>query len=121
MTQESDIIRHDPIDLLSMMVVHKGIVYLSGLTAEPPDGKDVEQQTRETLASIDTYLTKAGTDRSRLLTAQIWLADIADFDIMNQIWIDWLDGFGKPTRACVEARLAGPHYKVEIMVSAAIR
>jgi len=116
----SDIERLDQGELLAGAVIHNGTVYLAGLTAEPPDGKDVRQQTRETLAAIDGYLERAGTDRSRLLAAQIWLADIGEFDAMNAEWIAWLGDGPRPVRACVRSDLAGPHYRVEIMVTAAL-
>jgi enamine deaminase RidA (YjgF/YER057c/UK114 family) len=95
-----------------------GIVYLAGMTADDTSG-DVSQQTRDTLAKIDRYLALAGTQRSRLLTAMIWLRDIADFDRMNSVWDSWIDPSAMPVRATVEARLAGEGYRVEIMVTAA--
>lgn len=116
----SPITRIDQGDILAGAVVHNGIAYLSGFTAEPPEGKDVAQQTRETLATIDAYLARAGSDRTRLLTARIWLADIADFDAMNREWLAWLGDGPRPVRACVGAPLAGAAYRVEIMVTAAV-
>ncbi len=97
---------------------HNGIVYLAGMTADDTSG-DVVQQTRDTLAKIDRYLGVAGSDRSKLLTAIIWLRDIADFERMNGVWDGWIDRSGMPVRATVEARLAGDEYRVEIMVTAA--
>jgi enamine deaminase RidA (YjgF/YER057c/UK114 family) len=97
---------------------HNGTVYLSGMTADDLSG-DVEQQTRETLAKIDRYLAVAGSDRTQLLTAVIWLRDIADFDRLNSVWDLWIDRTAMPVRATVEARLAGDAYRVEIMVTAA--
>ena len=81
---------------------------------------DVVQQTRDTLAKIEHYLTLAGSNKSKLLTTQIWLRDIADFDRMNSVWDDWIDRSAMPVRATVEARLAGDSYRVEIMVTAAL-
>ena len=98
---------------------HNGIVYLSGLTADDTAG-DVVAQTKDVLAKIDRYLQLAGTDRSKLLTAQIWLRDIADFDRMNSVWDGWIDPAAMPVRATVEARLAGASLRVEIMVTAAV-
>ncbi len=97
---------------------HNGTVYLSGMTADDTSG-DVVQQTRDTLARIDHYLALAGSDRSKLLSATIWLRDIADFDLMNGVWDAWIDPSAMPVRATVESRLAGDAYRVEIMVIAA--
>ena len=98
---------------------HNGTVYLAGMTADDTSG-DVIQQTRDTLAKIDHYLAMAGSNNSRLLSAQIWLRDIADFDRMNEVWDAWIDRAAMPVRATVEARLAGDAYRVEIMVTAAL-
>jgi enamine deaminase RidA (YjgF/YER057c/UK114 family) len=98
---------------------HNGTVYLSGMTADDTSG-DVVKQTRDTLAKIEHYLALAGTDKRRLLTAVIWLRDIADFDRMNSVWDTWIDRSAMPVRATVEARLAGDNYRVEIMVTAAL-
>jgi enamine deaminase RidA (YjgF/YER057c/UK114 family) len=97
---------------------HNGTVYLSGMTADDTAG-DVVQQTRDTLAKIDHYLGMAGSSKAQLLSAVIWLRDIADFDRMNGVWDGWIDPSAMPVRATVEARLAGDHYRVEIMVTAA--
>lgn len=98
---------------------HNGIVYLAGMTADDTSA-DVEQQTRDTLAKIDHYLAVAGSRKGNLLTAIIWLRDIADFDRMNTVWDAWIDRSSMPVRATVEARLAGDAYRVEIMVTAAL-
>ncbi|MGE0007774.1 MAG: RidA family protein [Parvibaculaceae bacterium] len=97
---------------------HNGTVYLAGMTADDTAG-DTAQQTRDTLAKIDRYLALAGSDRTKLLTAQIWLRDIADFELMNGVWDKWIDRSAMPVRATVESRLAGDAYRVEIMVTAA--
>jgi enamine deaminase RidA (YjgF/YER057c/UK114 family) len=97
---------------------HNGTVYLAGMTAEDLSG-DVVRQTRDTLAKVDHYLGMAGSDKSKLLTATIWLRDIADFDRMNSVWDAWIDPSAMPVRATVEARMAGDGYRVEIMVTAA--
>jgi enamine deaminase RidA (YjgF/YER057c/UK114 family) len=98
---------------------HGDTVYLAGMTADDTSG-DVVQQTRDTLAKIEHYLGMAGSDKSKLLTAVIWLRDIADFDRMNGVWDGWIDRSAMPVRATVEARLAGDNYRVEIMVTAAL-
>ncbi len=97
---------------------HNGTVYLAGMTADDTKG-DTVRQTRDTLAKIDKYLALAGSDKSKLLTAQIWLRDIADFELMNSVWDEWIDRSAMPVRATVESRLAGDAYRVEIMVTAA--
>lgn len=103
---------------MSQAVIHNGIVYLAGQVGAP--GEDAAAQTRAILASIDTLLSAAGTDKSRLLSATIWLADMADFGAMNLIWEDWIGGANAPTRATGEVRLATPDYKVEVIVTAAL-
>jgi len=100
------------------VLTHNGTVYLAGMTADDTSG-DVVQQTHDTLAKIEHYLGMAGTDKSKLLSALIWLRDIADFDRMNTEWDRWIDRSAMPVRATVEARLAGDAYRVEIMVTAA--
>jgi len=102
---------------MSQAVVHGGIVYLAGQVAS---GVDVPAQTRAVLAQIDGLLAEAGTDRSRILHATIWLADMADFAAMNGVWEDWIGGANAPARATGEVRLATPEYKVEIIVTAAL-
>ena len=102
---------------MSQAVIHGGIVYLAGQVGAP--GEDATAQTRAILASIDDLLAEAGTDRSHLLTAMIWLADMADFAAMNAVWEDWIGGANAPTRATGEVRLATPDYRVEIIVTAA--
>jgi len=102
---------------MSRIVIHEDRVYLSGLTADDADA-DVAGQTRQVLGKIDALLAEAGSDRQHLLQAWVWLADIADFDAMNAVWDDWIDGREPPVRACVEARLARPALKVEIQVTA---
>ena len=97
---------------------HNGTVYLAGMTADDTSG-DIVRQTRDTLAKIERYLAMAGSDKRRLLSAVIWLRDIADFDLMNSVWDEWIDRSAMPVRATVEARLAGDAYRVEIMVTAA--
>ena len=83
-------------------------------------GKSVTEQTREILSTIDGYLKKAGTDKSKLLTANIWLANMDTFAEMNAVWDKWAVAGKTPARATVEARLADPSWKIEIMVEAAV-
>jgi len=104
---------------MSEGVICNGIVWLAGQVAEDPSG-DITSQTRSVLASIDRLLALAGTGKKNLLTAQIFLADIADFAAMNAVWDRWIADAGKPARATVQAQLAKPEWKVEIVVSAAL-
>lgn len=103
---------------MSQAVVHSGIVYLAGQVGEP--GADTATQTRAVLAQVDSLLAEAGTDRSKLLTATVWLADMADFGAMNAVWEEWIGGANAPTRATGEVKLATPDYKVEVIVTAAL-
>jgi enamine deaminase RidA (YjgF/YER057c/UK114 family) len=103
--------------VISLAVVHNGIVSTSGMTAEPTG--DVKVQTKKVLASIDGLLEKAGTDKSKLLTAHVWLADMRDFEEHNFVWNEWVDRQNPPVRACVQAPLWRPNILVEIMVTAA--
>lgn len=111
--------RYDSGPRLSRLVTHNGIAYIAGLTADDTSA-DVKGQTAQILAKIDHYLAQAGTSKSNLLTAQIWLPDISTFNEMNAAWEAWIDPKNPPARATVESRLAGPQYKVEIMATAAI-
>ena len=104
---------------MSQCVVHGDTVYTAGQVAQGARGASVAEQTRDILAAIDQLLAQAGTDKSKLLTANIWLTDIATFDQMNQVWDAWVTPGNPPARACVESKLAHPDYKVEIMVTAA--
>jgi enamine deaminase RidA (YjgF/YER057c/UK114 family) len=105
--------RIDPGRRLSQAVVHGDLVFLAGHVSEDPSASVLEQ-TRDILEQIDRHLDAAGTSRSRLLTVQVWLADMAAFDEMNAAWDAWVDRDNLPARATVEARLASPDFKVEI-------
>jgi len=111
--------RHDAGPRMSKAVVHGNTVYLSGLVADAPKGKSVTEQTKSILSQIDGFLAKAGTDKSKLLSANIWITDMANFAEMNAVWDAWVSPGNTPARATVEAKLASPDYKVEIMVVAA--
>jgi enamine deaminase RidA (YjgF/YER057c/UK114 family) len=104
---------------MSQIVIHGNTVYLAGVVAHQNAGKGVTEQTREILETIDRNLAEAGTDKSKLLSANIWLADIATFAEMNAVWDAWVAPGHTPARATVEAKLAAAQYKVEIMVVAA--
>ena len=111
--------RIDPGNRMSEASIHGGIAYLAGQVPVTPDA-DIETQTREVLAEIDELLAKCGSDKTRILRAQIYLADIADFDAMNRAWDAWVVPGEAPARATVQAPLARPGWKVEIVVTAAI-
>ena len=105
---------------LSEMAVYDGVAYLAGIV--PDDAtQGIEGQTAQVLASIDSLLARAGTDKTRILRAQIYLADLADFPGMNAAWDAWVPPGNAPPRATVEARLAKPEWKVEIVVTAAVK
>ena len=104
---------------MSQMVIHGSTVYLAGQVARNAGGKSVGEQTRDIVQIIDGLLAEAGSDKSKLLSATIWLADIATFNEMNAVWDAWVVPGNTPCRACVESKLAAPQYTVEIMVTAA--
>jgi enamine deaminase RidA (YjgF/YER057c/UK114 family) len=103
---------------MSSAVVHGDTVYLAGLTAD--DAKlDVKGQTAQILAKVDKFLAEPGSDKSKVLSANIWLTDISTWSQMNEIWDAWVSPGNAPARATVEAKLAAPGLKVEIMIQAA--
>jgi enamine deaminase RidA (YjgF/YER057c/UK114 family) len=101
---------------MSKIVKHNGVAYLSGQVG---DGESVSDQTRDCLARVDLLLAKAGSSRENMLQAVIWLADMADFSEMNEVWDAWVPEGHAPARACGEAKLARTELKVEIIVTAA--
>lgn len=110
--------RFHPAKRLSEMVVHNGTVYLAGQVADDMT-QDITGQTQQVLASIDRLLAEAGSDKSKILSAQIFLPDMADFAAMNAVWERWVSPGNPPARATIEAKLANPAYKIEILVIAA--
>ncbi len=116
----TNIVRIEPSQRYSRAVVYNGIAYLQGMT--PDDrAEDIRDQTRQTLAKIDRYLAEAGTDKSSLLTAQIWLKNIdRDFGPMNEIWDAWTASDASPTRATAQCEMASPDILIEIIVTAAV-
>lgn len=114
-----EIRRLQPGKRMSQAVVHNGTVYLAGQVADDT-GQDVAGQTRQVLAAIDRLLEEAGTDKTRILTTTIVLADIATFAEMNGVWDSWIAPGNTPARATIEAKLAAPQYRVEIIVTAAV-
>jgi enamine deaminase RidA (YjgF/YER057c/UK114 family) len=115
----STIKRINPGPRMSGAVVHGNTVYLAGLTADDKT-QDVKGQTRQILAKIDKLLAEAGSDKSKILSANIWLTDIGTWSQMNEVWDAWVSPGHTPARATVEAKLAAPGLTVEIMVQAAV-
>lgn len=106
--------------IMSQAVVHDGLVYTAGQVATDAPGESIEAQTRDILARIEGLLAEAGTDKSKLLSANIWLTNMDDYDEMNAVWDTWVSEGNAPARACVESRLAAPEFAVEISVIAAV-
>ncbi|NBZ86013.1 RidA family protein [Stagnihabitans tardus] len=102
---------------MSEAVCYNGVVWLAGQVGE---GASVAEQTRDCLAQVDRILAEAGTDKTRILSTQIWLADISTFAEMNAVWDQWVPAGHTPARATGEAKLAAPKYLVEIIVTAAL-
>ncbi len=113
-----DIDREDLNHRRSRLVKYNGMCFLSGQFSD--SGGDITQQTTETLAKIDALLERAGTSKSRLLTAQIWLREMSDFKAMNEVWDAWIDPSNPPTRCCGQVLMADPDMRIEIVVSAAL-
>ena len=109
--------RHGTTRHYSDSVVHNGTVYLVEVPSNPEG--DIAEQTRNVLSSVERLLAQAGSARDRLLMVTIYLADMADYDVMNAIWDDWIPAGCAPTRACVQARLANPDWRLELVVTAA--
>lgn len=112
------ITRHMTGNRMSQAVVHGGTVYLAGQVADDTS-VGIGGQTAQVLAKIDERLGEAGSDKSKLLSATIWVSDMRAFNEMNAVWDAWVSPGNTPVRACVEAQLAAPQYRVEIMVIAA--
>ncbi len=114
----STITRIEPGTRLSQAVVHNGVVYLAGQVGEPGDG--VYDQTVTCLAEVDRLLALAGTDKTRILSAQVWLADVTTAAEMNRAWEAWVAPGHAPSRATGESKLVAPEYLVEVIVTAAL-
>lgn len=119
-TMPIDINRIEPGARMSQAVIHGGLAYLSGQIALDAVGASVTEQTRQILTQVDAILAKAGTDKGRLLSATIWLTDVATFAEMNAVWDAWIDAGPAPARATVGADLALAGLAVEIAVIAAL-
>ena len=104
---------------LSEMAIHNGVVYLAGQIPEDPKF-DIEGQTRQVLEAIDKLLARAGTDKTKLLMVQIFLVDLKDFEGMNRVWDAWVVPGHTPPRATVQAHLASPQWRLEVVATAAV-
>jgi len=111
--------RHHIGPRMSQIVVHGDTIYLAGIVAQANKGKSVTEQTREILSTIDAYLAQVDSDKTRILSATIYLSDMANYGEMNAVWDGWVAEGATAARATVEAKLAAPEYRVEIMVVAA--
>jgi enamine deaminase RidA (YjgF/YER057c/UK114 family) len=111
----SEAVRTGTGDILSGTVRFDNIIFCQGVTAADLS-KDIAGQTAEVLSKIDALLQEGGSDKSRLLQAQIWLKDIRDRDAMNEVWSKWLPAGKAPARACVQANMASPRHLIEVMV-----
>ena len=112
------ITRHHTNQRMSQIVVHADTVYLAGQVAADA-GADITVQTQQVLEKIDSLLAEAGSDRSKILSAQIWIASMGHFAKMNEVWDAWIPEGQAPARACIEARLASPDLLVEVGIVAA--
>ena len=116
----SSIVRIETDTRRSRAVVYNGMVFIGGITADDRS-QDIKGQTRQTLAKIEQFLARAGTDKSHLLTAQIWIKDLVrDFEAMNEIWNTWTAPNAAPTRATAQCEMDAPDVLVEIIVTAAV-
>jgi enamine deaminase RidA (YjgF/YER057c/UK114 family) len=113
------VLRFDVGSRMSEMAVYNGTVYLAGQVADDAT-QDIQGQTRQVLAAVDALLARAGSDKSKILMAQIFLVDLADFDGMNLVWDAWVSAGHTPPRATVQAQLAKPGWKIEMVVTAAV-
>lgn len=113
-----DVVRLSPGSHASQAVIYDQVVYISG--QQPSDNRqNISGQTRQVLAAIDAILQQVGSHKSRIVNAQVYLADIIDFDAMNEVWAAWVDPVNVPARTTVEARLVNPAVKIEIAITAA--
>jgi len=104
---------------MSQIVIHGDTVYLAGQVSDDAESKSAGEQAKNILDKIDAYLAEAGSDKTKILSATIWLSDIRYFAAMNEHWDAWVPEGHAPARACVEAKLAGPQFLVEIGIIAA--
>lgn len=118
--QNQDIQKLNSNDVMSAVTIFNQVVYLSGQVPKNTD-LGIEGQTKEILATIDDLLAQANTDKSRLLSAHVYIKNLPDFPVFNQIWVDWLQECVTPSRATIQADLVNPKWLIEIAVTAAQR
>jgi enamine deaminase RidA (YjgF/YER057c/UK114 family) len=106
---------------MSQAATYNGFAFLAGQVAEKADGTTVAEQTADILAQITALLEEVGSDKTRILSATIWLVDMSTFAEMNVVWESWVAQGHTPARATVEAKLAAPQYKIEIGIIAALK
>ncbi|UXI68045.1 RidA family protein [Tahibacter amnicola] len=111
--------RHDVGPRMSEATVHNGTIYLAGQVADDPT-QDIQGQTRQVLGAIDELLERCGSDKSKILRAEIFITDLSEFAAMNAVWDAWVVPGHTPARATVQAALAKPEWKIEIVVTAAV-
>ncbi|MBB4126358.1 enamine deaminase RidA (YjgF/YER057c/UK114 family) [Xanthomonas translucens] len=111
--------RFDTGPRMSEMTVHNGVAYLAGQIADDTSA-DIAGQTRQVLAAIDELLARAASDKSKILRAEIYMTDLAEFAEMNKVWETWVCPGSTPARATVQAKLANPEWKIEIVITAAV-
>lgn len=111
--------KQDSNETLSEIAIYNGVVYLAGQVPDD-DGLDIVGQSKEVFANIDKALAQAGTDKSKLLSAQVFIKNLTDFEAFNDEWNHWVSDITPPTRATVQANLVNPNWLVEIVVTAAI-
>lgn len=103
----------------SAIAIQGGLVHLAGQVSQLEDG-DIAAQSRDVFAKVDALLAEAGAPRENLISVQIWLREMEDYAGMNAVWDEWVSDITPPTRVCVEARMAKPHYRIEVLALAAI-
>ncbi|KLD75915.1 RidA family protein [Xanthomonas hyacinthi] len=111
--------RFDTGPRMSEMTVHNGVAYLAGQIADDASA-DIAGQTHQVLAAIDELLARAASDKSKVLRAEIYMTDLAEFAEMNKVWEEWVCPGSTPARATVQAKLANPQWKIEIVITAAV-
>lgn len=114
----ADILKMNSTEVMSAVTIFNQVVYLSGQVPKITE-PDIEAQTKDVLATVDTLLAQAGTDKSRLLSAQIFVKNLEDFPQINAIWVEWMKGCVPPSRATIQADLVNPAWLIEIAVTAA--
>lgn len=113
--------RHHRSSRMSQICVHGDTVYLAGQVADEATGRDCAAQAKQILDKIDRYLAQVGSDKSKLIQVTIWLRDMGDYTSFNGVWDAWIAREHPPARACIQAELAHPDWRVELMLTAAMR